>query len=1624
MASWKTKGYVSDSEDEEEVNEVFVLHSTNKQQAIAEDPAATIEQVGGAADNPLPRFRETKASPSVSGCLECRSQHGEFSEIELPSAPAEPTSSPLTTAEKLEESISRGLSLVREALARSPSLQAQAGDADDSPLSTPLSTPPDSPALVPLPAEPAFETERLPAAHSGQPILNLSEQIVESAAPTRTFRQRNAIQQHPYSLEWAVYLKHCNERGIRPVHMPKAASPTAARRAVESQDTQFDESSQDQDSLNQASMDLDDVDRIDGTTSHDLSSGSNQIIGMDVGGDLPDLETLLSKGPRHIWSTKEKHSKTSATIRPLSVEDQQIYEMLSDDGSDTPLRPKPSRFSAKTQQESFPSPPRSMSVDTSEVQPAYTHDTPSSSPAALPTPILSSELRPRKRPVVEDDTQSGPENAPTQTLSSSSSSEEAESSDLEPDNPVNVRLMQKRAKGVLPASWWTVDRAQKMLDPNKKDNERTFTSSRKEVGVAQRKITSSSSRVQIHPTNSAWFGDLVSDDDNADVASTESPSEPHHADLEGVVSRSRVHLIDPEATEIVDDDGIDPMLSTRSRTEKGRPPKQTNLRGFVQEQQKPRAQASSAYLVRRNSIEQRRSRKKAKQRAPFDAIHVLDAPDLQGIEPGQRPPFLRLAARQARAQRKAPGISASRKFFQLEDEEETFDILDGLTPRKETKRTKKHALSDIEGRRDTNQASNRTSIIKNSVPRASSARQNPNTSPGAPRLAGPTTSLAQVQHRQDLGKVIQCGMPETNDYVLRLTRLRSLLSLTNRSGRGQFAVQVAAVRDAQLEVLRHDDRGLNRRNSPRPRLWKAASVLQERSPNIQSPDLNSDKAILRRKDPKTTRKQPPVFRPKFRQSRLAPSSPKSHTLEILDGQSGPKVRVLLEKEFAEHQAAWFQASKSGIMAANQKTQQHFQVFLDVLRSYLPGALQDAEDAREARELRSFLHRLIPNRGQIGAQGQIGDKVFEVLQYDILVARNVFDLHTTLLNLAPGCAPRPRVLEMKVNFSDAHHEICSVALDAWASIYKCHHQDAFIVEGLAGWMFSILSQLVTRWKAAEIDARTDAIRSMRRIDEQLIRKVIEFNRNQACELLAQALAALRLGITDATGLIEANALLDPVRYQEFLSIVTQIPEMNDLVIERVLSLPTAYIEQHWQLQHSLVIAPLLSSVRQALTTLTSTRRLCSSDLQHSMARVYFTIAKAAVTQRQRSWDDFFEPRSSYSLAMFVAESHLDSMKTFFFHCLLSHEPSHYELELRVPVLSHWLRALLQCQSDNVACCLLTASLFKHEKDSLAMSSLAALFQSPDSAVSIIFLQDRLPEIRHAVVMHTIQYLHGQENNTEADWLVGGLEEVDAVRLLRIIFSTMKEVWVSLAEQPEEQDIYTVLVHAALNQYERYPRTDFIIDQWFFNPTMFPQRRQQTLAKLFTLQFDTEEEFLKKAVEQFEHEVIHAVRYERLKSIEDELKNVLLPTDADMVTGTVELADVLLRHASFVEQVFLPIIDRADPSQADVQTMLLKVLVHVLENLECRIDALAQATIQPVIKAIIAVISSISRNHVTAADQNCQLAYTLTRLTFEWAATTMSDLPRCFISDIGSICDSAAETRGEEALLLLEAVMHMA
>lgn len=1545
MASWRVKGYVSDSDSEDGAVDIDQIMFTDE---TTTHPPAALAVLGSDQSEVAISGRETIRGNRIDTTI---SQDN--------------TSRSLSTADKLQQCLQQASQIVRSI---SPRLTGPENGILPQDEDSPLSSPPDSPQSLPT-ADKVL---------SGEGKFQMVNQPILTQAPSRNLRQRTANQLQPYTIDRAKHIQEWSALGIKPVSLPRGRSPILGVGKPSTEDSQFEDSpSNVVESNSQDLMDLDDL-------SQSPQPIRRDIYDLDMEDDLPDLARLLQRRSPH---------STNRLIRTAISFD------VSSSDSEVPLQPRRRKLSTQTldQQDSLPSPPPSLDAKlTKSLGPIENQDQNISR-----STLLASTPRPRKRLVVEDDTQSAGEERVSTPIPVVHIQDDS-STDDEASEYGMVQAMQKRIKGVLPASWWTVEMAQKSLAAKKKKISRQHPSRTPHAGIAQRRVNSHNQpRVDLDHDLEA----LLSDDESSDIAAPATSATPRTV-LNGR-PMNQEPLEDADDTDIAEENEIDPMLAPQHRRKlsytESRARTDTSEKHKTHHQPRQRPGKSSSGP---NSASTR-YRKRVKAKSTKGRVHVLDAPDFQ-LPKRSLPPFLRVAARQAKSKSRFSGTLSSRKFIRLNSDDDSSEP--GLNRSSESAvHNSRHSLPKINGHRESAKPKPSTSTYRADHRKSSTNHQD---------LPSLPNTVDTGNRAGTLGQLVQCG--PSDDATLRLTRLQSLLPLTNRSGNGSFAAQRPRPRNAQMEVLQPALRPFTRNKPRNNALSSAVPVLRDgiteaKQTNDQHEQAKATKTSLRR-----FRKQVPVQRAKLRQTSLITPSPNTKGLTALIGRGDPFVRDTLEKEFNTHQAAWFQASRQDIVYSNQETQQHFYTFLDVLKSYLPLALQDAEDDRESRELRSFIHRLIPNRGQIGASGQVGNKTRSVHQYDILVAQNVFELHKCLLSLAPGAAPRPRALEMKVNFADAHEEICLIALSTWKAIYQMHIVGADIVHGLASWLYSMLLQLANRWSAAEIDAQKDAANSASLINPDIVRRVVVHNQDRACSLFREVLTNFTECLKEATSATEARSLFSVGDFVEVLSRLNNLEKLDATIIESLFATAATYVTRPWKSAEKAELAKILDALRRAFIVSTKGRVLPYA-MAYSMTTSFFTVVKIGVDQCQTSWDTLLISAAPHSLDSELGTDNLQLVKCLFFHLLIERDTMQYMMEFRSTVISFWVLMLLEIREQDQHCKLLTRSLFQHEELSLGMSELASKFGRLDNIDDGSFSEVSMSELRHAVVLHVIAVLHGQENSAEANWVPSGFEEGDAKMLLGSMFTDMRKTWISLRDNPDEQDVYTVLIHAALRQFEIYPRKDVNIDSWFYNSATFPQPMRNNLFQILSGADIPGNELVEKAKDLFDREVEQASRFDGLEALEEKLKNTVIKRNwLDFDAGGVS---VLTEHGKFFQMVLTNQMSKASADSKLAARLLVRVLVHLMNNLHCHPEVEDPHAIKGFVLSMLPLLSVLRGDLSESSILSRDYVFELVTQIYNWTIACLHDIPDSITSDMEAICEIASQDDTTQSLVLLEAVMTM-
>ncbi|KAH0037261.1 hypothetical protein KCU78_g1732, partial [Aureobasidium melanogenum] len=561
--------------------------------------------------------------------------------------------------------------------------------------------------FFPLPASTARANDSIPRLPS-QPeasalesaITSLSdEHLVALAAqqPRRNLRARKAIQLHPYLLEVEQYRRALKARGLRPIQVA-----TNSQRPRNQDDSQDDEFHQEESQPRQPQLE-----HTQESTPPDSSASSahnppprldlSNLIAGDDEEEFPDIDAALRRhviGGTQIHYKRRKTLETPATnqngrmlpstsrargkLKSLSLN--RVLSTTSGPSNPDLLPPSPPRTSSPANAEPTPvAPPRFRlphGVNSTAV--------PTPLPSSPELPASTSVRRPRQVNVSSDE-----EAVSHQDVGAESSSS------LESDQENRQLLrMQRKIRGVLPASYLKLDRQIRQQSPSITPSEAQSATPRPTApvrGVAQRRVTSISA-TPARQNNYVIFSDnSESDSSVAELSAsrllqTKLPSP--------ITGRPSGRALEP--LEVDEHDEIDDMLPTSGRAnfrEPGSRKRQSKLRNtFIrtksssnqalsgQKRKAPGNQTAQKPISRHEpgvSIKRKPAAKKPKpvELSILDATTTADPKTPRAVS---RPQFVRLAARQARNRPDHGRHSPSNKDIRLATREDTQDALEPL----------------------------------------------------------------------------------------------------------------------------------------------------------------------------------------------------------------------------------------------------------------------------------------------------------------------------------------------------------------------------------------------------------------------------------------------------------------------------------------------------------------------------------------------------------------------------------------------------------------------------------------------------------------------------------------------------------------------------------------------------------------------------------------------------------------------------------------------------------------------------------------------------------------------------------------------------------------------------------
>ncbi|KAK8183786.1 Mus7/MMS22 family-domain-containing protein [Phyllosticta citribraziliensis] len=524
---------------------------------------------------------------------------------------------------------------------------------------------------------------------------------VELARIGRALRKRNPIQLHPYLLENEKYRQSLRARGLKPVKVAaqhaRQHDQNHGNEGLTTQEREFvvdnTQSSEFQNS-SQTPLPSSPPPNIPTTLPHDeLPVSEEHNDALSDSDEFPDLSVLIQrKHPGAIQQgakrrkTGQTYSKKNPTSRPEQLRPARRPELHI---LDIPPSPPPSR-----------TPPVPVEP---QARDRHLRLLPSLSPEQPPTPDLSSSRKPIRRRVVRSDSEDdSPQRRPRRP--SHNSAVNLVSSDSENDSDETIksqfRHLQKRIKGVLPASWLRLDyqaQAEKERQrdqpanviPRARRNSVLSRTPSVRTGVTVTSVRSnhrrptSTSRESSGHAEQPRHSDLFSDDSGADmpVAEAPPPVAQEESELDMDLDDS---MISQGGFEAPEHDWVDPMLPSGSRNrtiDKPKRKKQTRLTDTLHSRKRMRldkSEASPRVGVPRASSgnkgsrpNQTRNTHPGRPKAP--RLSVLDAPVFQTSRSEELPAFIRVAARSVRHRADKGRRSPKLKHIRLQTAADTED---------------------------------------------------------------------------------------------------------------------------------------------------------------------------------------------------------------------------------------------------------------------------------------------------------------------------------------------------------------------------------------------------------------------------------------------------------------------------------------------------------------------------------------------------------------------------------------------------------------------------------------------------------------------------------------------------------------------------------------------------------------------------------------------------------------------------------------------------------------------------------------------------------------------------------------------------------------------------------------
>ena len=1479
----------------------------------------------------------------------------------------------------------------------------------------------------------------------------------------RALRERQAIQIHPYMLEDLRYRDELKDRGLKPVRVIHSAlgrlrSPTA----FETQEKDTFSSSPIHESLETDSLVQHESESVlegqrDPTQLVESSSGWRERLS-DCQDELPDLAAILEGSGSPVRSLKRRklaHKSYKEARQAQSTDDPYIFELPS----------SPSRLLSNDKDLEMldvpPSPPQSgSSLNNPQSTSSWpgAQPQPRNTPRALPTPGFSSAARPGI-PTKPVSLLSSPTEDATDDNTDSESGSLPLVSEAEEHNGRGVWGMQRRIKGVLPASWLTLDLEKQANIGQPQRHFPGFTEPQGPAKGVARKVSGK----QRHNGAPSYQSHAISISDD-DESSDEESRRIQDVSIDRIDVHGNSRLLDSHLFEAIEgDESFDIMAPPRpytSRHRRSSKPKQTRIDETFKTADHPFARANRDWEELSRKGRQAKHgltpylsapRRRVQGHKPeLPRLGLLDALATRREEVDDQPSYIRVVARRANSRKDRGRQTPMRKFFKLSNREETAEIESQLLDWRNGRiqhgsntrfQPQPVALSD-EDASDT-----QTHGFDSTIP-------HPATGDGhLAALKRSTNATIQRIIRRQVVKHAEVNEGAVSRLETRVaasnysvpSRRRS--EYQNRSGKGQLISSLgllAASRAAQAEML-HLEASRSRQHANfdnrLPQVEREGSdttltVAPGPQETEQAPLEHGD--IMRPGQPSTftnvagpSRRLAYHSRRKRRPRNLRLESPghQQQSQQFLNAMSprlDAEIRALLDNVPPDYDRAaqvssshFAKGGMSGLFGEpadatprfltgltldthvdNYQLDTGFALCLKLV--FIAGQRKvNATPPISLQARSSFVSSLIPNSQHIlHKDAKHSEEAFHAL-------RNRFGYYFVLHVISPDDYKPLLLSRMRdlVDFERSHFRACMLACQMWQKLVRyelVHGGSSEILYQLSVWALESVKAMLARYCDGKQGAtrQDDSLRGSRS-DRQRISKARQ-DYGQTLTIVSELLLAWQDCQQNCAKIEDAENLFVRGAFVELLGTCSPGTLLNKEVVVMVFGMLHQYI-QDWAYN-----ADLRPIIRKMLSDWLGANEDGSQDVLLTLVRCWHALELKNRSDDPSAWEDLItvgHPDSWYSLPDTPSTT---QYMTCFLAMTVSQTPAVYDA-IQTDVLALWASAIVRPEDMLRYESALTTQILHYDAYNPVFFNMPFVLRHDDGLVEIGV--EEFKKARLSAICVLLQNMRKMTLDPDSQDDLSSLSLQDFKVILRAMMRSMRQGYEGFVDSPLSKQSYVDFVNAVLQGMNEYTGHIEPMNPWFKNGKNFPYSMDTFEVKFRNYRLPVVLQGLQKHMVNFlQTNIESAAVFGKLRQLELDLMNVFLDcTPTGTALHEANNANATLR-TSFFQNVFPAYIQQAlSGAGAILAQPVLRCIVNVYGNLRYLPQAWNRDSVEPfttathhILGAVATALTATSADNVWSTALHMRVLWLLFSALFE-ILCRVQEMEDCFGICLGVIGD---------------------